>query len=458
MRHWLKQPLIRVLVIATTVAMCSMALRETASITLPVITALKEVLIPVAIGFTIAYVLTPLVDWVTNKLRVPRIVSAGMFFGFFSLVLVLVLMLVVPTVIRQSASMAERVFKGEQYTDINNNARYDSGEPYEDANGNGRHDATGMFASALMWIEERQGQLRQYAKLELEQPARAFLLLYIAETANERATIDAAMAMVRDNRPVDQWPELLRRDPPADAPLSWNRSWPGASREQVDEAYNKLVPEVRERWVRNLSYAGQTYAAKHADLLTALRYVRRSHEIDEKDPLLPVIERVRNSLLYDPNEIEDQQARQFALRLSEDEQNGQTAARELMVELRGDDSSSQWLAPVVQQLETEVNTQLETLPGRIGNWATSNLTSVNAWLALGLDIILVPIYAFFLILAMPAIRTGVRNHLPEWNKPQMIRIIRDIEKVVAAFFRGRLIVWFFSSGLNRNWCAVCSAI
>jgi predicted PurR-regulated permease PerM len=48
---------------------------------------------------------------------------------------------------------------------------------------------------------------------------------------------------------------------------------------------------------------------------------------------------------------------------------------------------------------------------------------------------------------MPSIRKGVRNHLPEWNKAQMVRIMRDIEKVVAAFFRGRLIV-----------CLICATL
>jgi predicted PurR-regulated permease PerM len=304
-----------------------------------------------------------------------------------------------------------------------------------------------MFASALAWVEERQGQLRQFAKLELERPARAFLILYIEETANERGLIDAALEVVRDNRPVEKWPEQLRRDPPHDAPIAWNRTWPGASREQVDDAYNKLGVEVRDRWVRNLAFAGQTYAAKHDELLTALRYVNRSHKLEEADPLKATFERVRAALQEVPDLERENQVRQFVQRLSEAERSGQYAAHELMVELRGDDSASQWLAPMVQQLESEVNTQLDTLPSRLGNWATSGLTSVNAALALGLDIILVPIYAFFLILAMPSIRKGVRNHLPEWNKAQMVRIMRDIEKVVAAFFRGRLIV-----------CLICATL
>jgi predicted PurR-regulated permease PerM len=447
MKYLLRHPWVRVLIIATTVAMCSMALRETASITLPVIAALREVLVPVAIGFTIAYVLTPVVDALTTRVRLPRSIAAGLLFGLFSVVVVLSVTLVVPTVVRQSTSMAERVFKGEQFTDIDIDGRYDVGEPYVDANGNHRYDAHGMLASALAWVEERQGQLRQFAKLEIDRPARAFLLLYLDETVQERAVIDAAIAAARDNRPIEQWPPALRRDPPADAPLAWNRSWPGATRMAVDDAYGRLVPEARERWIRNLATAGQSYAARHAALLAALRVVRRGHELTEDDPLRPVVERVRTALQATPTAEREQAALAFAQRLDEGEKDDHPADRELLAELRGDDSSTQWLAPVVQNLERELDSQLAALPARVGGWATSGLTSVDRVLSLGLDILLVPIYAFFLILAMPSIRGGVRRFLPEWNREQLLRIIRDIERVVAAFFRGRLIV-----------CLICAVL
>jgi predicted PurR-regulated permease PerM len=279
MRRLLRHPWVRVLLIATTVAMCSMALRETASITLPVITALKEVLIPVAIGFTIAYVLTPVVDWLTGRIGLPRSLAAGLLFGLFSVVVVLSVVLVVPTVVRQSASMAERVFKGETFEDKNGNGVRDEGEPYVDANSNFRYDSKGLLAGAISWVEERQAKLRQFA------------------------------------------------------------------------------------------------------------------------------------------------------------------------EVSSDETSSQWLAPVVQDLEKEVTALREALPARIRGWATSGVNSADQWLELALDVVLVPIYAFFLLIAMPSIRTGVHRYLPMWHREQLIRIIRDIEKVVAAFFRGRLIV-----------CVICALL
>jgi predicted PurR-regulated permease PerM len=156
---------------------------------------------------------------------------------------------------------------------------------------------------------------------------------------------------------------------------------------------------------------------------------------------------VRSALVEPPLEDAEREAVAFTARLSEEERTGQPAARELLAELRGDDNSAQWLGPVVQNLEKQVNTQIEALPTRLGGWATSGLTSVDQVLAFGLDILLVPIYAFFLLIAMPSVRTGVHRYLPLWHREQLIRIIRDIEKVVAAFFRGRLIV-----------CLICAVI
>lgn len=447
MRELLSHPWVRVLIIATTVAMCSLALRETASITLPVIQALKEVLIPVAIGFTIAYVLTPVVDWLTVRVRLPRSLAASLLFGMTSMVLALVVMLVIPTVIRQSASMAERVFKGETFTDINADGRYNEGEPYLDANANNRYDALGLIASAQAWVQERQGQLRQFAKLEIDRPGRAFLGLYLRETAGERAIIEAALMVARERRPLEQWPAVIRGEPPPDAPLAWNSAWPGASSAQIVAGQDALAPELQQRWIRLVTAAGQSYAAKHSALLAALRQVRRGADIKADDPLRPVAERVRGALVEALAEEADKAALAFAQRLGDEERDGQQPARELLAELRGDDSTAQWLGPVVQNLEKEVNTQLETLPSRLGGWATSGLTSVDQVLALGLNVILVPIYVFFLLIAMPAVRKGVHRYLPLWHRDQLIRIIRDIEKVVAAFFRGRLIV-----------CLICATL
>ena len=455
MHELLRHPWVRVLLIATTVAMSTLALRETASITLPIVTALRSVLVPVAIGFTIAYVLTPLVDSLSRR-GLNRTFAAGVLFGLFCISVVVGFSVVVPTVVRQTTTLATRLFEGEKYIDLNGNGRWDPGEPYDDANGNGRYDSQGMLAAALSWVEERQGRLRQMARLELDAPALSFLALLQGETASERKTIDDALQVAHDDRAPDQWPESLRHEPPADAPLSWNAAWPGAVRSTVDDAYGKLPPEVRERWIRNLSVAGLSYFTKQAELLAAKRQVRlgtapasgsayapgtaSGHALGDAQAMAARAKQVADALSAPVSNEQRAAASAFANRLADEEKAGSPAAKELLAELRGEDSGSQWLAPVVQAFETSVKGAVDSLPSRIGGWVSSGLMSLDSLLAFGLDVLLVPIYAFFLILAMPAIRQGVKQYLPQWHREQVLRIVRDIERVVAAFFRGRLIV------------------
>jgi predicted PurR-regulated permease PerM len=446
MNDLLKHPWVRVLIVATTVAMCSLALRETASITLPIVTALRDVLVPVAIGFTIAYVLTPLVDVLTRR-GLPRMVATGVLFAVFSLVMVVGVTVVVPTVIKQSTGIAARLFKGEDFTDRNGNGRYDESEPYIDTNGNARFDGQGMLTNGMKWLEERQGQLRRLARLDLDQPALSFLAYVMRQTAGERALIDAALGVARDGRPLDQWPEALRRNPPVDAPLAWDADWPGATRAAVDDAFARLAPEAQERWIRNLATVGRSYAAKQVELIAALRGVRRNDPFDHTPVLAERAREIRAAFQAQLTPEEEKAVKAFAQRLAEEDKLDQPAARELMEELRGEDRGSQWLAPAVGALEKAIDTSLAALPGRVGGWALNSVSSFDAVLAFALDVLLVPIYAFFLILAMPAVRRGVKEHLPNWHRDQVLRIVRDIEKVVAAFFRGRLIV-----------CLICSVL
>lgn len=446
MNDLLKHPWVRVLIIATTVAMCSMALRETASITLPIVTALRDVLVPVAIGFTIAYVLTPLVDGLSRH-GLPRMLATGVLFAVFSLVMVIGVTVVVPTVLKQSTAIATRLFKGEEFTDLNGNGRYDEVETYVDSNGNARFDGQGMLTNGMKWLEERQGQLRRLARLELDQPALSFLAYVMRQTAAERALIDSALAAARDGRPADQWPEALRRDPPSDAPLAWDPAWPGAASGAIEDAFSKLPLPVRERWVRNLAHAGRAYAAKQAELISALRGIRRNDSFTDSPALAERAREIRAAYQTPPVGEEEKAVKAFAQRLVEEDKLDQPAASALMAELRGEDRGSQWLAPAVAAVEKAIDAGLVSLPSRVGGWAMSSVSSIDTVLAFALDVLLVPIYAFFLILAMPAIRRGVKEHLPNWHRDQVLRIVRDIEKVVAAFFRGRLIV-----------CLICSVV
>lgn len=445
MNDLLKHPWVRALLIATTVAMCSWALRETATITLPIVSALGDVLVPVAIGFCIAYVLVPVVDVLHQRWHLPRFIAAGVPFLLFLGVLVLGTMLVVPTVIRQTSTLATRLLQGEPFKDLNHNGRWDPDESYTDLNGNGRYDAQGMLASGLAKLQERMDRLHRYARPELDHGALGFLDLYRNETAPERALIAEALAVARDGRAPERWPEALRREPAPEAPAAWAAAWPGATRAEVDEAYARLPQGTNTRWLRNLASAGQALAAKHAELLTALRAVRNAQAAVGE----PEAERVRQALAVRPGDDDLRLTKALAAQLDQEAAAENPAARELLAELRGEAAVSgrSWLAPMIESIETSIQGELKAMPLRLGNWAKTSI-SFKELFGFGLDTVLVPIYAFFLILAMAQIRRQVRAHLPRWKRDQVLRIVHDIELVVAAFFRGRLLVCLFCAVLT----------
>lgn len=66
-----------------------------------------------------------------------------------------------------------------------------------------------------------------------------------------------------------------------------------------------------------------------------------------------------------------------------------------------------------------------------------NITQV---FTITLDLVLIPIYAFFLTLAMPRLRASLKALVPLKGRNRTLKIMHAIERVVAAFFRGRLIV------------------
>ncbi len=441
MKELLEHPWIRVLLIATAIAMCTFALRETAWITEPIAVALKEVLMPVAVGFAIAYVVTPIVDAIARQGGVRRFVAAGMLFAVVSLVVSLTMILLVPAVIHEGSALTGRVFQGETYQDLNHNDRYDPGEPFEDSNGNKVWDR-GLVASGLVRLEEWQNRIKVKAHLAFDDPSLSYLALYAAETAPYRDYLRRMIEVATAGESVERWP-ATPSDVEVKNPASREFGWPSPSAQSITDAGAQVAPDLRERWLTLVGAADAAQSERHAELLTALAQARLGPE-SGSDPL---VLRVHDAWQKPLTAERRAQAQALATALDDADHQGQPGARRLIVALRGGDSSvgTQTLAALVNQLETAVKGSLHDSPTRIGDWTKAGFTNLQSWFGLLLNVILVPIYAFFLVLAMPAIRRGVHEYIPLRRRQQTIRIIRDIEQVVAAFFRGRLII-----------CTLCS--
>ncbi|GDY11205.1 hypothetical protein LBMAG53_00820 [Planctomycetota bacterium] len=423
-RGFLNHPWVKVLLIATAVAMVSFALRETAGLTLPVFAALQEVLIPLAIGFTVAYVMTPIVDWLCRR-GLSRLVATSLLYLGATALLVATLVFAVPAMVSQGKDLIQRTFSGEPLQDADRNGRWDPGESYTDLNRSGSWDP-GFIIQAGAWLQARQRDLRDAVQGELDQRDLVFLARYAAATSQARAELDAILG----DGPLP--PSAGTR--PTEIALAWPQDAPGASAERIE----RLAHTAPERHALAI-LAGRRLAELHTQMLAELRAARSGSEAGKA---------LREAWSAPIDAAIQQAGRAAADALANDDRSGIPAAGALLSELRGADAAaSRPLLKMVDDIEGASRGWVETLPGRIGEWLGSAFGSVAGVASFALSVLLVPIYAFFLTLAMPKVRIAFKTYLPTRHHQRILRIGRDIELVVSAFFRGRLII-----------CLACAAV
>ena len=102
---------------------------------------------------------------------------------------------------------------------------------------------------------------------------------------------------------------------------------------------------------------------------------------------------------------------------------------------------------VAGRVNIVISEELDNATTTVGTWLKGVLSNIPALLSFGLNTVLVPIYAFFLILALPQLRSSTRSLTLRYGSERWLTCVRRIERVVAAFFRGRLIV-----------CGLCGAL
>jgi predicted PurR-regulated permease PerM len=437
MKELLEHPWIKVLIIATTIAMCSFALRETASITQPIIGALGEVLVPVAVAFALAYVVTPLAD-LLGRLGLNRMIAAGLIFGLGSLLIVGALILVVPAVIRQSVDLSVQLFHGESYVDSNQNSRFDAGEPFDDPNHNGSRDPA-LITRFAAFLEESQNRLKVNFGLGLGEQSLVFLSLYEQDTHDLRMWLDQVVLAGRQGRPAAEWPAEPAGLPPSQtSDQLWSPAWAGPLAKDVADAA-PYVPEAdRARWQSDLVRGGDALFRRHAGWITALRKAKEGNPGD--DQLARRIVATWASRLGVDNR---RSASIYALELERLAKAGQTAARDLLTSAGASADTTvngDTVSAAVSHIEESVRGTVDDLPSRLGGWARTGLNSFDSVATFAISVLLIPIYSFFLLLGMPQIRSFIKAYLPSGHKTQIVRITREIEKVVAAFFRGRLLI------------------
>jgi len=87
------------------------------------------------------------------------------------------------------------------------------------------------------------------------------------------------------------------------------------------------------------------------------------------------------------------------------------------------------------------------MQANLDTYIKSFLRNTFALIASIVGFLLVPIYTFFLLREMDGLKKGAVAYLPGRSRDDIVRIAKKIDRAIAAFFRGRVIV-----------CAICSVI
>ena len=93
-------------------------------------------------------------------------------------------------------------------------------------------------------------------------------------------------------------------------------------------------------------------------------------------------------------------------------------------------------AQLQEQLKSSAATLLDAAT-EVGDGLRSSLARASLLLSY---VLLVPLYTFFLLQSLPQLRETVRDHLPGAYRTRILSIAGQIDRQVAAFFRGKLIV------------------
>ena len=467
-REFWQHPWGRTLVVAATIAMVSWAVRETAVITFPIFEAMNSVIIPLALGFTLAYVLTPAVDKLQNR-GMTRMMATSILFILLVLVSILTLSLVVPAIVSQTTDMVKRSVEEAYFYDKNGDGNFSPGEAvirpftedgnqfyFHDANNNGRYDigegrydqshfATlsnpegivkepSFIQKTTALINGYQADLESMVGVEPDEKSLAFVVYYLDRTKELREAIRDGLAINAETRAWNTWIKKVNLPKEIDPELTWKRNWPGAMWQELQDAREKLPQTHRNQWNVAMAYLGQQYAKEHQRMLNQWEKIRNGQGVNAS---------AANGFLDALEADIDDQSRVESLKFINSLRNkGDVTSRELLIAISGPSSGDS--QGVVQEMVLSMNAvlqqQIAKLPDYAAGWAGDLLANIGTVLMFSLNIFLIPVYAFFLCLGMPTIRATIKAYIPIKGHDRTLRIIQRIERAVAAFFRGRLIV------------------
>ncbi|MFW5829735.1 MAG: AI-2E family transporter, partial [Planctomycetota bacterium] len=399
-----------------------------------------------------------------QRLGLGRLFATSVLYLCLSAALALLLGLALPSILRQSSELWTRFFDDIYYYDSDGDRHLDKDEPILtriqedervlyviDRNGDGElqpgetyydlepvtsegpgvRQERSLMRQGLDWAQSTPWRMELLLDRPPESRPMRFLAFYLQQTKEEREALEYGLKGALDWSPDTAW-----QLPPVEGQQkSWNPDWPGPSKQLVDQTAERLPEPLRTRWMARMVLHGQALAGKHQSLLAAWREVREN----ERATGTVMAEELRSVLSSPLISTASDEAAAYLERLRASEQESERQLLRSLYETVEDEAGHP-LQQAMDQLRGVVGNRIAALPALAGQSATAALDNVGAILGLGLAVILVPIYAFFLTLGMPGVRATLRKYAPTRGRARLFRLTHEIERIVAAFFRGRLIV------------------
>jgi len=93
---------------------------------------------------------------------------------------------------------------------------------------------------------------------------------------------------------------------------------------------------------------------------------------------------------------------------------------------------------------------LPKLAGSVGKWLSTIFDSVRAFILFLLNLVFVPVFAFYLLVDFPKVKRGIRDLIPLPYREIVLERIHEVDQAVASFLRGQLTIALILAFINAT--------
>lgn len=97
-----------------------------------------------------------------------------------------------------------------------------------------------------------------------------------------------------------------------------------------------------------------------------------------------------------------------------------------------------------------VRENLPKLAGSVGKWLANAFDNVRSFLLFLLNLVFVPVFAFYLLVDFPKVKRGMRDMIPLPYREIVLARLQEVDQAVASFLRGQLTIAMVLAFINAT--------